>query len=308
MSNYHNKKKEKTNSSGAKGMSDKAFQIMTTILMIILMIIVIYPLYYILIASFSEPFDVFAGKTFFWVSNPTLEGYQRILKEPSILTGYKNTIIYTTVGTIFSTVLVLITAYPFSRKLPGKKGLMIFFVITMYFGGGMIPTYLVVQKLGLINSMWALFLPGGVSVFNVIVVRNFFENNIPNELYDASYIDGADEFTTFIKVALPLAKPIIAVMVVFSMVAYWNDWFTALIYLPDKDMEPLQLVLRQILIKNQTAGGMMSGMDGGYADKQRITELIKFSSIVVSTVPMLIIYPFVQKYFEKGLMTGAVKG
>lgn len=291
-----------------RGMSDKAFNILTYILLGIIMLIVIYPLYYVLIASFSEPFEVFAGKTFFWVSQPTLEGYQRVFKEPAILLGYRNTILYTIVGTVFSTALVMMTAYPLSRKFPGQKGFMIFLVITMYFGGGLIPTYLIVQKLNLINSMWALFLPGGVSVFNVIVARNFFETNIPGEIYEAATIDGADELTTFFRIALPLAQPIIAVMCIFAMVVYWNDWFTALIYLPDTNKEPLQLVLRQILLKNQTAGGMMSGMGGGYADKQRVTELIKFASIIVSTVPMLVIYPFVQKYFEKGLMAGAVKG
>ncbi len=290
------------------GMSDKTFRILTYLFMGIIMLIIIYPLYYVVIASFSDPFEVFSGKTFFWVSRPTIEGYQRVFREPTILTGYRNTILYTFIGTLFSTTLVMLTAYPFSRKLPGKKWIMIFFVITMYFGGGLIPTYLVVQKCHLINRIWALFLPGGVSVFNVIVARNFFETSIPNELYDAAAIDGTDEFTIFARIVLPLAKPIIAVMVIFSMVAYWNDWFSALIYLPDKSKEPLQLVLRQILMKNQTAGSMMSGMSGGYADKQRVTELIKFSSIVISTVPMLVFYPFVQKYFEKGLIAGAVKG
>jgi putative aldouronate transport system permease protein len=202
----------------------------------------------------------------------------------------------------------MLTAYPLSRKLPGKKGIMIFFVITMYFTGGLIPTYLVVQKAGLINNMWALFLPGGVSVFNTIITRNFFETSIPKELYEAAAIDGSGEFMTFFRIVLPLAKPIIAVMVVFAMVDYWNDWFTALIYLPDSNKEPLQLVLRQILLKNQTAGSMLSGMGGGYADRQRITELIKFSSIIVSTVPVLIFYPFVQSYFQKGIMAGSLKG
>ncbi len=294
--------------SARLGMSDKAFKVVTHLLLVLVMLVILYPLYYVLIASFSEPFDVFAGKTFVWVSQPTLEGYERILKEPALLTGYRNTIVYTVIGTVFSTVLVLITAYPLSRPLPLRKPIMVFFVITMYVSGGLIPTYLVVQNTGLVNNMWALFLPGGVSVFNVIITRNFFETSIPNELYDAAMIDGADEVKTFLRIVVPLAKPIIAVMVIFAMVAYWNDWFTALIYLPDKDKEPLQLVLRQILLKNQTAGAMMSGLDGGYADRQRITELIKFSSVIVSTVPMLIAYPFVQKYFEKGLMAGAVKG
>jgi len=290
------------------GISDRAFSVLTTLFMVVIMAVIAYPLYYVLIASFSDPYDVYAGKTFFWISQPTVEGYVRVFRDPDILTGYRNTILYTVIGTLFSTSLVMMTAYPLSRPLPGKKGIMVFFVFTMYFSGGLIPTYIVVRNLHLINSIWALFLPGGVSVFNVIVSRVFFEKSIPKELYDSAAIDGADELRTFLNVALPLARPIIAVMAVFSMVAYWNDWFTALIYLPAASKAPLQLVLRQILVKSQTAGSMLGGMAGGYADKLRITELIKFSSIIVSTVPMMIFYPFVQKYFEKGIMVGAVKG
>lgn len=204
---------------------------------------------------------------------------------------------------------MITTAYPLSKKeLPGRKAIMIFYLITMYFTGGLIPTYLVVAKTGLLNSVWALILPGGVSVFNVIVTRTYFESSIPNELYEAAKIDGCGNLKIFLKIAIPLAKPIIAVMVIFAMVAFWNDWFTALIYMSDKDKYPLQLALRQILIQSQASANAMSGMDGGYAEANRITELIKFSSMVVGAVPMLIAYPFVQKYFEKGFMVGAVKG
>ena len=178
----------------------------------------------------------------------------------------------------------------------------------MYFTGGLIPTYLVVANTGLLNTVWALILPGGVSVFNVIVTRTYFESSIPNELYEAAKIDGYNNLKLFFKIALPLAKPILAVMIIFAMVAYWNDWFTALIYMGDKDKYPLQLALRQILIQSQASANAMSGMDGGYAEANRVTELIKFASMVVGAVPMLIAYPFVQKYFEKGFMVGAVKG
>ena len=290
------------------GISDKAFTIFTYVFLGFITLLVIYPLYYVLIASFSDPFDVFGGKTFLWISSPTLEGYQRVFSEPAIMTGYRNTILYTTIGTIFSTVLVLITAYPLSRQLPGKKLIMTFFVITMFFSGGLIPTYIIVQRTGLINNMWALFLPGGVSVFNVIITRNFFEKSIDREIYEAAAIDGASEFLTFYRIALPLAMPITAVLVIFAMVAYWNDWFAALIYLPDRDKAPLQLILRQILIQSETAGRMLSGMTGGYADRLRATELIKFASIIISTAPMLAFYPFVQKYFKRGIMAGAIKG
>ena len=172
----------------------------------------------------------------------------------------------------------------------------------------MIPTYLIVKDTGLIDNMWALFLPGGVGVGNMIIVRNFFENSIPKEMIEAAEIDGASKWTTFVKIVIPLSRSIMAVMVVFSMVAYWNDWFTALIYLPGKEKAPLPLVLRGILIQSSASASQQANMSGGYAELNKLTELIKFASIFVAAAPMLIVYPFVQKYFEKGFMAGAVKG
>lgn len=289
--------------------SDRIIDIVMMILICIFVLAVLYPLYYILIASVSDPYDVYAGKTFLLPSGFTLEGYMKVFREEAIAVGYLNSILYTAVGTLISTVLVIITAYPLSKKeMPGRKPIMIFYLITMYFSGGLIPTYLVVANTGLLNSMWALILPGGVSVFNVIVARTYFESSIPQEMYEAAKMDGCGHLKTFLKIVVPLSKPIIAVMVIFAMVAFWNDWFTALIYMNDKGKYPLQLALRQVLIQSQASATAMSGMDGGYAEANRITELIKFSSMVVGAVPMLIAYPFVQKYFEKGLMVGAVKG
>lgn len=289
--------------------SDRIIDIVMMILICIFVLAVLYPLYYILIASVSDPYDVYAGKTFLLPSGFTLEGYMKVFREEAIAVGYLNSILYTAVGTLISTVLVIITAYPLSKKeMPGRKPIMIFYLITMYFSGGLIPTYLVVANTGLLNSMWALILPGGVSVFNVIVARTYFESSIPQEMYEAAKMDGCGQLKTFLKIVVPLSKPIIAVMVIFAMVAFWNDWFTALIYMNDKGKYPLQLALRQVLIQSQASATAMSGMDGGYAEANRITELIKFSSMVVGAVPMLIAYPFVQKYFEKGLMVGAVKG
>lgn len=289
--------------------SEKTFDILNGIFLLILVIIVAYPLYYVLIASISDPYEVYAGKTFLLPSKITFEGYKRVFQESSIAGGYLNSIYYTVLGTVVSVFLVMTTGYCMSKKtLPFRRGIMLFYVITMYFSGGLIPTYLVVSKFHMLNSVWALILPGGVSVYNVIVTRTFFENSIPNELYEAAAIDGSSNIRTFVKIALPLAKPIIAVMVIFTMVAYWNDWFTALIYMQDKAKYPLQLALRQILIQSQALASMMGNMDGGYAEANKLTELIKFASIVVGSVPMLIAYPFVQKYFEKGFMAGAVKG
>lgn len=291
-----------------RGMSDKMSDIILVVMCTAIMLIVAYPLYYVLIASVSDPYDVYAGKTFLLPSQFTLKGYTSVFADQRIFSGYMNSIKYTVVGTIFSVVMVYITAYPLSRKsLPGRKWISIFFIITMYFGGGLVPTYLVVKNTGLLNNMWALFLPGGVAVGNMIIVRNFFETSIPGELMEAAEIDGASHMTTFLRIVVPLSRSIMAVMVVFSMVAYWNDWFTALIYL-NADQAPLPLVLRNILIRSEVSASQSSTISGGYAELNKITEMIKFASIIVAAAPMLIIYPFVQKYFEQGFMSGAVKG
>ena len=290
------------------GLSDKMSDVVLVVLCSVIMLIVAYPLYYVLIASISDPYDVYAGKTFLLPSQFTLKGYESVFADQRIFSGYMNSLKYTIVGTLFSTVLVYITAYPLSIKsLPGRKWISLFFLVTMYFGGGLVPTYLVVKNTGLLNSMWALFLPGGVAMGNVIIVRNFFENSIPHEMIEAAEIDGANHFTTFLRIIVPLSRSIMAVMVVFAMVAYWNDWFTALIYLK-AEQAPLPLVLRNILIRSEVTATQSSTISGGYAELNRITEMIKFSSIIVAAAPMLIVYPFVQKYFEQGFMSGAVKG
>lgn len=295
--------------NAASGFSERTSDIILVAITLIVVLLVAYPLYYVLVASFSNPYDVYAGKTFLLPSQFTLDGYKAVFADSNIFTGYLNSIKYTIIGTIFSVTMLYITAYPLSRKeLPGRKFFSLFFLLTMYFGGGLIPTYLVVKNTGLINNMWALFLPGGVAVGNMIIVRNYFQNSIPQELVEASEIDGCSKLQTFWNVIIPLSTPIMAVMVVFSMVAYWNDWFTALIYLTGAEKAPLPLVLRNVLIKSSASAAQASTISGGYAELNKITEMIKFSSIIVAAAPMLIIYPFVQKYFEKGMMAGAVKG
>lgn len=291
------------------GLSEKSSDIILVVFCTIILLIVAYPLYYVLMASVSNPYDVYAGKTFLLPSQFTLEGYKSVFADPNILLGLFNSFKYTIIGTVFSVVMLYLAAYPLSVKdLPGRKFFSIFFIITMYFGGGMVPTYLVVKETGLINNMWALFLPGGVAVGNLIIVRNFFENSIPKEMIEAANIDGASKWTTFIRIVVPLSRSIMAVMVVFSMVAYWNDWFTSMIYLPSPNKAPLPLVLRNILIKSSASASQASTISGGFAELNKMTEMIKFSSIIIAALPMLIIYPFVQKYFEKGFMAGAVKG
>ena len=293
----------------SNGLSERTSDIILVVITAVVLFIVAYPLYYVLIASFSNPYDVYAGKTFLLPSGFTLEGFKAVFADANIPTGYLNSIKYTVIGTVFSVTMLYITAYPLAQKdLPGRKALSMFFIITMYFGGGLVPTYLIVKQTGLINNMWALFLPGGVGVGNMIIVRNYFQNSIPHELIEASEIDGCTKLRTFLRIVIPLSMPIMAVMVVFSMVAYWNDWFTALIYLTGAEKAPLPLVLRNVLIRSSVSAAQASTISGGYAELNKITEMIKFSSIIVAAAPMLIVYPFVQKYFERGFMAGAVKG
>ena len=290
------------------GLSDRTSDIILVIISLLVLIVVAYPLYYVLIASFSDPYDVYAGKTFLLPSQFTLDGYKAVFADANIVSGYMNSILYTVVGTIYSVALIYLVAYPLSvADLPGRKAISIFFIITMYFGGGLIPTYLIVQKTGIMQTIWAMFLPGGVAVSNAIIARNYFETSIPGSLKEAASIDGANHFRIFFSMIIPLSTPILSVMVIFSMVAYWNDWFTALIYMRN-DQAPLPLVLRNILIKSSASAAQTSMISGGYAELNKMTEMIKFSSIIVAAAPMLIAYPFVQKYFEKGLMAGAVKG
>ena len=288
---------------------DRAFDVTNYLLLAIVLLITIYPLYYVLIASFSDPFKVYAGETFLLPAGFSLSGYRRIFLDSSIVRGYSNSLLYTVVGATISVILTCVSGYALSKKsLPGRRWLMLILLFTMYFNGGLIPTYLVVQKVGMFNTLWALVLPNAVSVYNLIIARTFFESNIPDSLLEAASIDGSSNTGTMLRIVMPLSAPIIAVMAVFYAVGLWNNWFDALIYLTMSAMAPLQLVLRNILIKSQATSNMMTGMDANYAEKQKVTEMIKFASIVVASVPMLIIYPFVQKYFTKGVMIGAVKG
>ena len=299
----------KSKSGQLHGFSERTSDIILVAICAVFLFLVAYPLFYVLVASVSNPYDVYAGKTFLLPSGFTLDGYKAVFADSSILTGYINSIKYTVIGTIFSVTMIYLTAYPLSvKELPGRKFFSLFFIFTMYFGGGLVPTYLIVRDTGLINNMWALFLPGGVAVGNMIIVRNFFQNSVPKELIEAAEIDGASKWRVFIQIVVPLSMSMMAVMVVFSMVAYWNDWFTALIYLTGPEKAPLPLVLRNILIRSSASASQASTISGGYAELNKLTEMIKFSSIIVAAAPMLIVYPFVQKYFEKGMMAGAVKG
>ena len=268
---------------------------------------VAYPLYFIVIASVSDPTAVYAGRVVLWPASFTLEGYRRILDYASFFTGYRNTILYTLVGTAVNVAITIPGAYALSRKdLVGRNFLMMGITFTMIFSGGLIPTYLLVIQLNLYNTMWALILPAAVSSWNFIVARTFFQQTIPDELLEAATLDGAGNTQFFLRIVLPLSKSIIAVMVLFYAVNHWNSYFNALIYLKSAEKYPLQLVLRNILFEN-SLGDMVEDAST-LALQQRLGDLIKYGIIIASSLPLLILYPFLQRYFIQGVMIGAVKG
>lgn len=289
--------------------ANKVFDIANHIILFTLMMIVLYPLYFIVISSFSSPIAVAGGEVILFPKGFNMDGYKEIFKYKDIWTGYRNSIIYTAVGTTVNLVSTIPAAFAFSRRdLPGIKPLMLLFVFTMFFGGGLIPTFLLVQALHMDNTIWALVLPGAVGVYNLIVARTFFEQSIPEELYEASVVDGCDYFKYFVRIVLPISKPIIAVMTLIYAVGHWNSYFSALIYLVDRSKFPLQVILREILIQQQQVAGN-SAMTFEAVEQQRyLAEMIKYGVIVVASLPALCMYPFVQKHFVKGMMIGAVKG
>ena len=292
-----------------QGHSDKIFDIINYTFMILILLIVLYPLYFVVIASFSSPNEVAAGKVMLWIKGFNIKGDAEIFKFSKIWTGYLNSIIYMVVGTSINLIATIPAAFAFSRReMVGSKFMLFLFTFTMFFGGGLIPSYLLIQSLHLYNTMWALTLPGAVSVYNLIVAMTFFELNIPNELYEASTVDGCDYFKYFFKVVLPISKPVIAVMLLIYAVGHWNSYFSALIYIKDNWKMPLQVVLREILIQSTSVTNLSSASMDRLEDQRQLAELIKYGVIIVSSLPVLIMYPFVQKHFIKGMMLGAVKG
>ena len=235
-------------------------------------------------------------------------GYEVVFQHPDIVRGFFNAIYITVLGTVIQVIITIMAAYPLSRKtLYGKGVITLFFTFTMFFGGGLIPTFILINNLGLYNTYWALILPGAVGVYNVIVARTFFQTTIPEDLFEAGQLDGCSDFRFLMSVVLPLSKPIIAVLVMFYAVGHWNSYFGPMIYLADKQLYPLQIVLRNILVQNQFDSQMM--MDVASMEQQKgLAELIKYAVIVISSLPMLILYPFIQKHFVKGVMIGAIKG
>ena len=289
---------------------DTFFTVTVYILLILFCILTLYPLIYIVSCSLSDPEAVYRGDVFLLPVKFSVKSYERVLNNSEIWTGYKNTIIYTAVGTFLSVAFTMMSAYPLTRKdLKGRQVFMTLYVITMFFGGGIVPLYIVVDSLGMIDTMWGVILPGCVSVWNLIVVRTYINTSLPFELQEAAMIDGADGFRLFFRIVLPLCKPVILIMVLFYLVGYWNNYFNALMFLSTAEKYTLQLVLRNILITQDLNGMIGSGGSQENLYQQAIlSESLKYSSIVVSTLPILLIYPFLSKYFEKGMVIGGLKG
>ena len=289
-------------------MQDKILYASVGVVFTIIVILVLYPLIYVVSASFSSGIALDSGKVVLWPVEPSLQSYKVMFSYRNVLPSYRNTIIYTALGTFINVAITLIAAYPLSRRdFPARKLFMVICTITMFFDGGMIPKYILVVDLGLYNTMWSLLLPGALSIFNMILVRTYFVSSIPHELLEAAQIDGYDDINYFFRILLPLSKPVIAVITLYYAIGHWNSYFSAMLYLVDENKFPLQLVLRNILISTRFS---LSDIDDAelVAEMLGLANLLKYALIVVSSVPIIMMYPFVQRYFIKGVMIGSIKG
>ena len=299
---------EKVSVSQTRG--DKVFGVINTIFIVFITIITLYPLIYVCSASISSPASVTSGRMWLWPTDITLEGYKRILKNSEIWMGYVNTIFYTVVNVAISLAVTLPAAYALTVKsLPGRKFIVFVFSVTMFFSGGMIPLYVVCRNLGLVNTLWAVILPSATSMWYIILTRTFFQSTIPHELEEASEIDGCSVFATFLRIVLPLSAPIIAVMALYFGVGRWNSYFGEMIFLRDRTKFPLQLFLREILIIAKFSEQNTNNADAiTMAEQIRISSIIKYATMIVATLPVIAAYPFIQRYFVKGVMIGSIKG
>ena len=288
-------------------LQDKALLTVGYILLGLFVVAIIVPMIYIIVASFIDPVTLQNKGITFDFSKWTLTAYERVMTNNQIWVGFKNAVIYSVVFTFVSVLITMLAAYPMSRPdFRGKKFFNVIFVITMFFGGGLIPTYLLISDMGLKNSMWAIILPGAFSVWNMIIARTYYQG-IPGELREAADVDGANELTFFFKILLPVCTPIIATLSLWQFVGMWNSYFDAMIYLDEASKQPLQLVLRAILIQSKPDEGMISDMQST-AERAQLSELLKYATIIISSLPLLVMYPFFQKYFDSGIMAGSVKG
>ncbi len=279
---------------------EKVFDVVITVIMLLVALAFLLPLLNVLACSFSSPEKVVAGEVGLFPVEFTVRGYQEVFANDSLMRGFLNTLFYTFLGTVIQVTLQMLCAYPLSRPdFKGRKFLNIFLTLTMFISGGMIPTYLLISNLGMLDTIWAIIIPGCVSVFNIIVIRTYMQNSIPAELQEAARIDGCGDFQIFLRVVLPLCRPILFVMVLYAIVGYWNNYFNALLYIQSTDLYPLQRVLQDMLVTNSGSLG---------AGDPNLQEQLKYVTIIVSSLPLLVIYPFFQKYFEKGVVMGGVKG
>ncbi|MBQ8947751.1 MAG: carbohydrate ABC transporter permease [Lachnospiraceae bacterium] len=288
-------------------LGDKIFLLCGYTLLALFVAAVIGPVVYIIIASFMDPITLQNKGIVFDLSKWTLTAYERVMTNSQIWTGFFNAVLYSVLFALLSVFITLLCAYPMSRDdFKGKKIFNAIFIITMFFGGGLIPTYLLISNLGLLDSMWAVILPGSFSVWNMIIARTYYKG-IPAELREAADVDGANELVFFFKILLPVCKPLIAVLILWQFVGMWNSYFDAMIYINSASKQPLQLVLRAILIQNEPDPGMIADMQST-AQRAQLAELLKYATIIVSSLPLVVMYPFFQKYFDSGIMVGSVKG
>ncbi len=293
----------------AETRTDKIFLFGVKIMLWVALILVAVPLIYIVANSFSSASAVSAGRVLLWPVEPSLQAYKVAFGDPQIMRGYLNSFIYAIGGTLISVTLTIAIAYPLSRRtFFGRNVIMSVLIFTMLFSGGLIPTYLVVQDLGMLNTRWAMVIPSAIGVWQVIIARTFFRSTIPDELYEAATIDGASDLRFLWSIVLPLSKPVIAVIALMYAIFQWNSYFDALVYLKDPSLYPLQIVLRNVLILNTTAGGSTTQNLAQQLEQQQLANVLKYALIVISSLPVLIIYPFVARHFTKGVMVGAVKG
>lgn len=290
-----------------RSMSDRVILFAGYILLALFTVAVVVPLAYVVIASFMDPNVLNNQGISFRMSDWSLEAYRRVLEDKMIWRGFANSFFYSVTATVISVFITLLAAYPMSKKeLVGRKFFNAMFIITMFFGGGLIPTFILMNELRLVNTVWAILLPGAFNVWNMILARTYYQS-VSKELWEAAQIDGANEIQYFFQILIPLCKPIIAVLALWGFVGMWNSYFDALIYLNDANLQPLQFVLRSILVQNTPQSGMIADMQST-AEMAKMAELLKYSTIVVSSIPLLVMYPFFQKYFDKGIMVGSIKG
>lgn len=302
--------KEKSRLKQFNSPSDHVFMTVLYTFLILATLVIVLPLLNIISSSFSSPSAVAQGRVSFFPVDFSLVSYKAVFANPDIMTGFRNSLFYTIVGTFINAAVAMMGAYPLARrKFYGKKGFTLLFTFTMFFGGGMIPSYILVKDLNMLNTFWAMVLPGALSVYNMIIARTFIQSSIPEELFQASEIDGSSDFHTFFRIVLPLSKPVLAVLALQFAVGHWNSYFNAMIYLSDRTMFPLQIFLRNILVLNQLDMSKLAGLTAEeMLNRQFLADVIKYAVIVVASVPVMAIYPFVQKHFTKGVMLGSLKG